>query len=102
MRKLADWFVATIALCSTLLTIAILLGIVWVVAQRGIPALSWSFFTEQIRLVGAAGGIFWNLIGTIILMTTAFVFCVPLAVGVALVERVWLENSRARSLLRTA
>jgi len=81
--------------------VGILVGLVAVIAQRGAPALSWSFFTEQIRLVGAAGGILWNLIGTMILLGAAFAICAPLAIGLALVEHVWLRNARARRALRT-
>jgi phosphate transport system permease protein len=88
------------AFCA-LVAVGILAGLVGVIAQRGGPALSWSFFTEQIRLVGAAGGIFWNLVGTIILLASAFVVCAPLAMGLALVERVWLRGDGARRFLRT-
>ncbi len=102
MRKLLDVvLVAVVALCA-LVAVGILLGLVYVIAQRGGPAISWTFLTEQIRLVGAAGGIFWNLVGTIILLATAFAVCAPLAVGVALVERVWLDQPGARRAIRTA
>src|SRR5215218_6094913 len=100
MRKANDFFIALIAGASALISVGILLGLVFVVAQRGIPALSWSFFTEQIRLVGAAGGILWNLIGTSILLVSAFVICAPMAVGLALVERVWLTGASSRRTLR--
>ena len=100
MRKLTDFVIAAIAGMCALVAVGILVGLVFVVAQRGVPALSWSFFTEQIRLVGAAGGIFWNLIGTIILLAAAFIICAPLAVGLALVERVWLRSNTARRALR--
>ena len=102
MRKLRDFFIAGIAGASALVAVGILIGLVWVVAQRGVPALSWSFFTEQIRLVGAAGGIFWNLIGTLILLVAAFLICTPMAIGLALLERVWLRGGTARRLLRMA
>jgi phosphate transport system permease protein len=101
MRRFTDFLVAAIAGVCTLIAVGILVGLVAVIAQRGAPALSWSFFTEQIRLVGAAGGIFWNLVGTIILLGAAFVICAPLAVGLALVERVWLRSERRRRALRT-
>ncbi len=102
MRRLGDCLIAAVAGASALVAVAILCGLVFVVAQRGIPALSWSFFTEQIRLVGASGGIFWNLVGTSILLIAAFLICAPLAVGLALVERVWLRGPAARRALRTA
>src|SRR3954452_9211370 len=101
MRKTTDYLIAVIAGSSALLAMAILGGLVFVVARRGIPALSWSFFTEQIRLVGAAGGIFWNLIGTCILLAAAFLICTPLAVGVALIEHVWLRSRRGKRALLT-
>ncbi len=101
MRRLRDLLIAMLAGACALVAVGILLGLVFVVAQRGLPALSWSFFTEQIRLVGAAGGIFWNLIGTLILLAAAFLICAPMAVGLALVERVWLRRDPARRGLRT-
>jgi phosphate transport system permease protein len=101
MRKLSDFLIALIAGVSALVSVGILLGVVFVVAQRGIPALSWSFFTEQIRLVGAAGGILWNLVGTSILLASAFLICAPMAIGLALVERVWLRGGTARRILLT-
>jgi phosphate transport system permease protein len=102
MRKASDCLVAMLAaLCATI-SIAILLGVVFVVAQRGAPVLSWSFFTEQIRLVGAAGGILWNLVGTMILLAAAFTLCTPFAVSIALVESVWLQRDHARHAVRLA
>src|SRR4051794_27805390 len=100
MRRLTNSLVAVLAAFCALVAVSILLGLVLVVARRGVPALSWSFFTEQIRLVGASGGIFWNLIGTGILLATAFVVCTPLAVGLALLERVWLRAGAARRGVR--
>ncbi len=101
MRKLSDFLIATVAGVCALVAVGILVGLVAVIAQRGAPAMSWSFFTEQIRLVGAAGGIFWNLVGTIILLVAAFLICAPLALGLALVERVYLRSERMRRTLRT-
>jgi len=101
MRKTLDFAMrAVVALCA-LAAVGILLGLVYVIAQRGGPAINWNFLTEQIRLVGASGGIFWNLVGTIILLASALVVCAPLAVGLALVERVWLRHPGASRALRT-
>jgi phosphate transport system permease protein len=94
-------FAVVMGACA-LVAVGLLLGLVGVIAWRGWPALSWSFFTEQIRLVGAAGGIFWNLIGTTVLLVTAFLACAPVATALALLERVWVKNERARRALRMA
>jgi phosphate transport system permease protein len=100
-RRLVDYLVALVVAACALGAVAILVGLVAVIAQRGWSALSWSFFTEQIRLVGAAGGILWNLVGTTILLGSALMACAPLAIGLALVERVWLTNPRAKRSVRT-
>ncbi len=101
MRKALDVAVAVVTGLCALIAVGILVGLVAVIAHRGWPAVSWSFLTEQIRLVGAAGGIFWNLVGTVILLASGFVACTPMAVGLALVERVWLRGERARRAVRT-
>ena len=102
MRKALDLALAGLAALAAFVAIGILVGLVAVIAQRGAPAVTWTFLTEQIRLVGAAGGIFWNVVGTLILLVTALAVCLPLAVAVALTERVWLRGARARRLVRTA
>lgn len=101
MRKAQDFILAGITALCAIVAVALLVGLVTVIAQRGGPAVTWNFLTEQIRLVGAAGGIFWNLVGTLILLATAFATCAPLAIGLALVERVWLRREGPRRLLRT-
>jgi len=83
-----------------LVSLGIAGGLFWTITRRGLPALSTSFFTEQIRLVGADGGIFWNLIGTVILLASAFCFTTPCAVGIALWERVWIRSPKWRHFLR--
>lgn len=99
MRKLLDVAVFGLVLVCGVCAVGILLGLVYVIAQKGGPALSWGFLTEQIRLVGAAGGIFWNLVGTIILLVSAFVVCTPIAISVALLECVWVKNERVKRQL---
>lgn len=86
------------ALCA-LAACVVFAGIVWAIVARGWPAVNWRFFTEQIRLVGADGGIFYNLIGTGILVGTALVVCTPFALGLALLQGVYLEKSRLKGCL---
>lgn len=102
MRRAIDIVLGCVAGVCLLLCLAISTGLVWVIASRGWRALSLSFFTEQIALVGASGGIFWNLVGTSVLLGTAFVVCAPMAVSLALLERVWLRSERLKEGLRLA
>jgi phosphate transport system permease protein len=101
MRKFINGFLFLVFLGCGLAALTILGGLVWVIAQKGGPAISWRFLTEQILLVGASGGIFWNLIGTIILLVAAFLVCTPAAVALALLQQVWLKNTAAARWLKT-
>jgi len=99
MRKLKHrLLVSATALCA-LIACSTLIFIVLAIFLRGWPAISWQFLTEQIRLVGAAGGIFYNLIGTLILITTALALGVPAAVALALLHSVYLRGRPAQSKL---
>ena len=93
MRKWRGRLFAAVTCACALLSCTVLLGIVWAVFVRGIGAISWHFFAEQIRLVGAAGGIFYNIVGTLILILTALVVCVPIALGVGLLCSVYWKQS---------
>jgi phosphate transport system permease protein len=86
------------ALCGAL-AVGVLALIVAAIAWRGGAALSWQFLTEQIRLVGAAGGVFYNIVGTLILLATALLVSAPLATGLALAHGVYLKSDRAKERL---
>lgn len=97
-RIVHQLFRVTTGLCAAL-SCAILAGIVAFIFARGWAALDWAFFTQQIALVGASGGIFYNLMGTLILLLTSLLVVVPLAVGAALVHGVYLRESQHRGKL---
>jgi len=81
------------------LACGVLVMIALAILMRGLPAVSWQFYTEQIKLVGADGGIFYNLVGTFILIGTALAVSAPIAVGLALVHGVYLRGHRLQEKL---
>ena len=81
------------------LALTVLLGILAAVVWRGAGAVSWEFLTDGMRQVGASGGIFYNVIGTGILLAPALLVSAPLAVGLALTLGVYVRNSRRRNRL---
>jgi phosphate transport system permease protein len=99
MRKLFDAAFFTLTLLCALTACGALVLLVSAILFKGFPALSWHFLTEQIRLVGAEGGIFYNLVGTLILIGTALLVAAPIATGLALTHSVYLKNQRAKRSL---
>ena len=99
MRKLTRLVVPlTAGLCAAI-ALSVMILMLSVIVYRGAPSLSWQFFTQPIQRVGAAGGIFYNLIGTLILIATAAVVCIPLATGLALTHSVYIQSSRSKRAL---
>ncbi|HYE19857.1 MAG TPA: phosphate ABC transporter permease PstA [Tepidisphaeraceae bacterium] len=98
-RRWPDYvFAGAAALCAAV-ALGVLIWVIQAIVTRGFPALSWQFLTEHIRLVGAEGGIFYNLVGTLILIATAACVATPVALGIALVRAVYLTGDRAKRTL---
>ncbi len=102
MRNFIGRVVPAVSALFTVIALAILFFTLGSILARGVPAVSWQFLTEHIRLVGAAGGIFYNLIGTVILIATAAIVSTPLATGLALTHSVYLREGASRQLLGLA
>lgn len=99
MRRWIDWLLPLFCGLCAAVACAILLGLVVMIGVRGAPAMSWNFLTEQMRQVGAQGGIFYNLTGTAILIASALAIAAPIATALALLACVWLRNGRYRDSL---
>jgi len=91
VRRTADKLFTCLAVGAALLAALPLVLIVSAIVWRGLPAVDWRFLTGQVMQVGAAGGVFYNLIGTLILVLTALLVSAPLAVGAALTLGVYLK-----------
>ncbi len=99
MRRTLDRFVTAIATTCAIAALLVIGGIVTAIAWRGAGALSVEFLTDSMRGAGAAGGILYNLLGTLILLATALAVSLPIATSLALLHGVYLRSERARERL---
>ena len=98
-RRLLDRLFTGCAALAALVAVASLLIVIGHVVVRGFGAISVKFLTEQIRSVGAAGGIFYQLAGTLILVAGAAAIAVPIAAAFGLVLTVYARPGRSRIAL---
>jgi len=77
----------------------VLLGIAGNLIWRGLPALNWQFLSQSTAQAGAAGGVFYQLVGTLILLLTALCISLPLAVALGLGAGFYLRGRRRRWLV---
>ncbi|MCK5191979.1 MAG: phosphate ABC transporter permease PstA, partial [Methylococcales bacterium] len=80
-------------LCTSLL-IFLLAIIIW----NGLPAINLEFLFTASRNFGAAGGIFYQIIGSILLIVVAATLSLPIALGVALFKSEFLNNTFLQKL----
>ncbi|MFQ5443703.1 MAG: phosphate ABC transporter permease PstA [Nitrospinales bacterium] len=79
---------------------AILLVILVTVFWKGFPAIDLEFLTAPSRDFGTGGGIFYQLLGTMILMAGAAVVSLPIALGAALFQTEYVRSLKIKKFLR--
>lgn len=89
-------FISASAVAVGMIMLLSLLGmIVW----KGSQALSIQFLFTSSSDFGAAGGILYQLLGSILLITAAAIFVLPFAVGFALYKSEAIQNPRVKKFL---
>lgn len=84
----------------TLVGCGILIWILSVVLGKGLPAINPGFLFQESRDFGSEGGVAFQIVGTLILMTGAVVLSLPIALGSALFQTEFLESERLKKAFR--
>ncbi len=93
-RQLRNRLFLLVSSGAVLLCTAILLFLFSVITWNGINALSPSFLLTASRSFGAEGGIFYQILGSLLMVLTAALICLPLALGAAIYKSEYLKNAR--------
>jgi phosphate transport system permease protein len=99
-RKLFEPIVVSLLFIVTAISCLTLVGILAIVIWKGSTALSISFLLNESNDFGAGGGIFYQAIGTIILMMGAGLISLPIAMGSVLFQTEYLKSDRIKKGLR--
>jgi len=93
-RRLVRLILPISAGIGAMFALAAILFIFGVLAYYGAGSLSWSFLITETRESGAAGGILYQILGTLILIATALAVTTPPALALALMRVVILDRHR--------
>ncbi len=101
-RRRTDTLGRALLLTATLIALVPLFLVVYYLLQKGLGAISWSFFTTDPsgRFLGDPGGIKSAIIGTILIVLLATVIAIPLGVGVALFLTEYGKKSAFANVVR--
>jgi len=76
----------------------ILIFLLAVMIWNGIRAVDFEFLFTASRNFGAGGGIFYQMIGSLLLILFAALICFPLALGTAIFKSEYLKSARVQRL----
>ncbi|PIQ87151.1 MAG: phosphate ABC transporter permease [Candidatus Omnitrophica bacterium CG11_big_fil_rev_8_21_14_0_20_45_26] len=93
-RTLKNQLFITFSRLSGFFVLALLAGVIGVIAVKGMGAISFNFIFSPMQEGGLSGGIIFQIAGTIILITTALVISLPLATGAAIVKSIYWKDTR--------
>ncbi len=100
-RKLKNnLFYASVGV-AVLVCALILFFLFGIIIWNGLPAISLDFLTNSSSDFGAAGGIFYQIFGSILLIVFAALICLPIALGTAIYKSEYLKNDTANKVINT-
>jgi phosphate transport system permease protein len=101
-RRRTDRLARAGLLTLTLVALVPLVLVIWYLLERGLGALSWSFFTTDPTgsFLGDPGGIKSAILGTIEIVALATLISVPIGIGVALYLVEYGRGSRFGNVVR--
>ena len=102
MRRSADWLSIWGLRVVTYGIVVVIGTIVFDIARRGMPALSWEFLTGKPRNGGAAGGIFPAIVGTFYLVVGTVAVAIPLGMASAVYLSEYAHQGRWTRTIRNA
>ncbi|MEE9214526.1 MAG: phosphate ABC transporter permease PstA [Thermodesulfobacteriota bacterium] len=92
-------FLLTLTKFATGFILFVLFFLLSVIFWKGIKAINPEFILTSSKNFGSDGGIFYQIIGTLLLVTFAAVISFPIALGTAIFKSEYLSNSKFKKLL---
>ena len=101
-RKLWNRAVRVGVYTASLLTAALLVGLIGYILYRGLPHLSWQLVSTQTSYIRDTIGILPNLVNTVYIILVAMAIALPLGVGAAIYLTEYSKNRHLTQLIEFA
>ena len=101
-RKLWNRSVKAAVYAASILTAALLVGLIGYILYRGVPNLSWELVSTQASYIRGTIGILPNLANTVYIIIMAMVIALPLGVGAAIYLTEYSSNRHLTALIEFA
>ncbi len=101
-RNLWNRSVKAAVYAASILTAALLVGLIGYILYRGVPNLSWELVSTQTSYIRGTIGILPNLANTVYIIIVAMVIALPLGVGAAIYLTEYSSNRHLTALIEFA
>ena len=101
-RKLWNRSVKAAVYAASILTAALLVGLIGYILYRGVPNLSWGLVSTQTSYIRGTIGILPNLANTVYIIIVAMVIALPLGVSAAIYLTEYASNRHLTALIEFA
>lgn len=85
---------------AAIITVGFLLMIIGYIFKQGVGVISLDFLLDNPRKMGAKGGIFPSIVGTLYLITVTLLFAVPIGVGAAIYLNEYTREGKMIHIIR--
>ena len=85
-----------IGICWLALAVSLVLvcGVIVILFVKGIGAINWEFISQASLNFGQNGGVLYQILGSLLMVSVAFVISFPLAIAAALYKSEYLKSER--------
>ncbi len=97
-RRLLNSLFTSITVVAAGICSLILFFLFAVIAWNGVRAVDLTFLLTAARNFGAAGGVLYQIIGSLLLISVAALICFPLALGTAIYKSEYIKSGRMKRL----
>lgn len=94
--------VFTLLSLAAAFTVVILLAILFYILSQGLSVISMEFLLEEPRSMGAEGGVFPAIVGTVYLVAIIMLIAAPIGVGTAIFLNEYISDGPLKKTLRFA
>ncbi|MBU5595425.1 phosphate ABC transporter permease PstA [Amphibacillus sp. MSJ-3] len=95
-----QWIAFSLLSLATAMTVVILLSIIFYVMSKGLGMINVEFLTDSPRNMGADGGIYPAILGTVYLVGLTLLLATPIGVGTAIYLNEYIAESRLKKVIR--
>ena len=99
-KRITEKFFYILLLCTTLIVVAFVFGIIIYLVIKGSPGITWEFLSQKPRAGMREGGIFPAILGTLYLIIGTIVISLPIGILAAIYLNEYASKNRLTRIIR--